>query len=359
MIYKMGIALVMMIATLLVPCKDHAIAGFGDVLDTPAAPSALASHVLINGVARAGNRMVCVGQRGIIIYSDDQGKSWGQASVPVSSDLASVCFPTPQKGWAVGHDGVVLNSSDGGVVWTKQIDGWAASRTMLKFYTEHPPADLAGEGEDLANLMKELHRLVREGADKPFLDVWFENETSGFIVGAFNLIFHTDDGGKNWKPWFDRTENPGRLHLYAIRSVGEDLFISGEQGLVMVLDRKEKRFRRLKTPYQGTFFGVTGRPGAVIVFGMRGNAYRSIDKGASWNHIETGIPVGLTGGTVTEDGRIVLVSQAGQVLVSEDGGLNFNAVKVGKPVPAAAVGAFNKDTLLIAGFGGVHVESIN
>ena len=33
-------------------------------------------------------------------------------SVPVSSDLVAVAFPTPQQGWAVGHDGVILASAD-------------------------------------------------------------------------------------------------------------------------------------------------------------------------------------------------------------------------------------------------------
>jgi photosystem II stability/assembly factor-like uncharacterized protein len=37
------------------------------------------------GMARAGERLVTVGQRGHILYSDDSGKHWQQAVVPVSS----------------------------------------------------------------------------------------------------------------------------------------------------------------------------------------------------------------------------------------------------------------------------------
>ena len=43
--------------------------------------------------------------------------------MPVSSDLFAVHFANASKGWAVGHDGVVLASSDGGQSWTKQLDG--------------------------------------------------------------------------------------------------------------------------------------------------------------------------------------------------------------------------------------------
>ena len=89
-------------------------AGWRDVLDTPAIKSPLASRTLLNGLALAGDRVVAVGQRGHIVYSEDSGKNWRQADVPVSSDLVAVTFPNVTTGWAVGHDGVVLRSTDGG-----------------------------------------------------------------------------------------------------------------------------------------------------------------------------------------------------------------------------------------------------
>ena len=94
-----------------------------DVLDAPAAKSTLAARGLLNGLARAGQRIVAVGQRGHVLYSDDAGKHWQQADVPVSSDLVAVSFPDATHGWAVGHDGVVLHSADAGRSWTRQLDG--------------------------------------------------------------------------------------------------------------------------------------------------------------------------------------------------------------------------------------------
>jgi photosystem II stability/assembly factor-like uncharacterized protein len=331
---------------------------YRDLLETPALKSPLAAKSLLNGIALAGQRLVSVGQRGHILYSDDGGKSWTQAAVPVSSDLVAVYFPTPGKGWAVGHDGVVLHTADSGVTWVKQFDGNAAARIALSYYDAQPPAGKSGGNAAVSGLQEHIQRFVQEGADKHFLDVWFDNETDGFIVGSFNTIFHTGDGGKNWQPWFERTENPGSAHLYAIRRIGPDLFISGEQGLVLKLDPVAGIFRRVKVPYQGTFFGVTGGAGAVLVFGMRGNVFRSDNGGKSWQKVETGVPVGLTGATVTKDGRLVLVSQGGDVLVSKDGGLSFQAAKVEKALPAAAVAALGEDTLVLAGFGGVAIRSI-
>jgi photosystem II stability/assembly factor-like uncharacterized protein len=316
-----------------------------------------AEKTLYNGVVMAGKRVVAVGQYGNILYSDNKGASWTQANVPASSDLLSVHFPTPKKGWAVGHDGIVLNSSDGGVNWVKQFDGKAAAQVMFKYYTQNPPKSLKGGKEELDLFMADMKRYLEEGADKPFLDVWFENETSGFIVGTFNLIFHTTDGGKSWEPWFDRVENPERFHLYCIRAIGEDIFATGERGMVWRLDRKAARFRAVKTPYTGTLFGITGKPGVIVAFGMRGTIYRSSDKGANWKQIETGLQMGLTGGTVSEDGHIILVSQAGHVLMSNEQCQGFNLVK-GAPFSAAAVVAPDRDTIVAVGFGGLRVQKL-
>jgi len=325
-------------------------AGFQDVLDTPAVKSALADKTFLCGIALAGKRLVSVGWRGHIIYSDDGGKSWQQADVPVSSDLVAVHFPSRQAGWAVGHDGIVLHSTDAGTTWKKQLDGRAAVQVMSNYYAQHPPAD--------RRLFDVIKRYGIEGADKPFLDVWFESETTGFIVGAFNLIFRTADGGNSWEPWFDRTDNPQYLHLYAIRPAGQDLYIVGEQGLIRKLDRKTGRFRALNTPYKGSFFGIVAKSTSVIVFGLRGNAFRSQDGGGQWRKVETGVPVGLTDGAVTGDGRIVLVSQGGHVIMSTDEGVHFTGLKLESPFPMNAVMPLDKNTFVFAGPYGVQVVPI-
>src|SRR5689334_20914018 len=65
---------------------------YTDVLDTPATMSPLAARTLLCAIARAGDRLVAVGQRGHVIVSTDDGVTWKQSPVPVSSDLTAVHF---------------------------------------------------------------------------------------------------------------------------------------------------------------------------------------------------------------------------------------------------------------------------
>ena len=110
-------------------------------VEVPAMPSKLAAYAPLIGVAKAGKRIVAVGLYGHIVYSDDEGKSWMQAQVPVSSDLVAVSFTDEKNGWATGHYGVVLHTTDGGATWSKQLDGKAAAEITLKYYAAKTGAD--------------------------------------------------------------------------------------------------------------------------------------------------------------------------------------------------------------------------
>jgi photosystem II stability/assembly factor-like uncharacterized protein len=318
-----------------------------DVLETPAAKSALAPRTLVNGLARAGERMVAAGQRGHVLLSDDEGKTWRQAEVPVSSDLVALAFPSATQGWAVGHDGVVLRSTDAGATWTRVFDGHRAGAAMVEHYRRE--AALSADAGQSAALVKEAERFAAQGAENPFLDVAFENTGTGYLVGAFGLMFRTGDGGATWQPWLDLEANPQGLHLYAVRAIGGEVYVAGEQGLMLKLDRTTGRLRALELPYKGTLFGVVGNERVLVVHGLRGTVLRSTDQGRSWQPVPTGLQVGLTGSTVDAKGRIVIVSQSGHVLVSADDGASFTLAKVDRPAPAAAVLAAGNDRLVIGG----------
>ncbi|HEY7944284.1 MAG TPA: YCF48-related protein [Casimicrobiaceae bacterium] len=331
-------------------------AAFVDVLDTPAQASPLASRSLLQSVAKAGNRLIAVGQRGHIVVSDDGGTTWKQASVPVSSDLTAVFFADAEHGWAVGHDGVVLHSDDGGERWQLQLNGRQANDLLLAAMQHRARAD-PGSAAAKA-LLAEAQRYKEQGADKPFLDVWFADTANGYIVGAYNLIFHTVDGGKNWQPWFDRTDNPKFFNLYAIRPVCGELYIAGEGGLILKLDDTARRFRALTVPYDGSFFGIAAAGTAVVAFGLRGTVYRSDDAGATWAKADAGLPATVVGATRMADGALLLADMGGRLAKTADGGRSFRTLVQKQPVPVTGLAEIGDGKLVLVGpRGAIVVES--
>ena len=338
--------------TALLPEADAAVGKFTDVLDRPAAASRLAPQRLLQATAMAGKRVVAAGARGHIIWSDDLGASWHQAQVPVSADLTALHFANAREGWAVGHEGVVLHSGDGGASWQLQLDGRRANALVLAHLRQLP-----AQGDPAAReaLQAEAARASAEGPSRPFLDVWFANAREGFVVGAYNLIFHTADGGKTWQPWVERTQNERFYHLYGIRGSSDGVYAVGELGLALRLDPASGRFVAMTTSYEGSFFGLLSKPGLVLAYGMRGNAWRSLDGGAHWEQADTGVSASITGGQVLPDGRLLLCSQAGDVLLSDDEGAHFRRLAVTEPMSWTGV-ALSGHALVLTGLRGVRVE---
>lgn len=315
--------------------------------------SRLAAASPILALAKAGERIVGVGLRGHIVISDDGGRQWRQARSPVSSDLLAVSFPTSTQGWAVGHGGVVLHSADGGASWTRQLDGRQASALAIRHYE----AQLAA-GKPAGQFLKREQSLAVDGT-QPFLDVYFESASTGYVVGTFNRLYRTQDGGLTWTPWMERSDNPDELHFYAIRGGAHGVYLVGEQGMVWRLDAAGQRFVAMRTPYKGTLFGVVSAgPGQLLVFGMRGSLLRTADEGKTWETVATGSPAGITSGAVLPDGAIVLVNQAGGIDLSRDHGKSFQAHKSARPMSYFGVAALEGNRIALAGSEGVRLETV-
>lgn len=286
-----------------------------------------AASTLLLDIAHAGKRLVAAGDRGHILFSDDGGATWAQAKVPTRQLLTAVYFADEKHGWAVGHDALILATTNGGETWTRQYEN-------------------------------------REG-EVPLLDVWFENSQHGFATGAYGVLLETTDGGQNWEDVADRLDNEDGFHLNAITEIeGSGLFVVGEMGGMFRSGDMGETWERVESPYQGSFFGVVGggEPGVVVAFGLRGHLFRSTDFGANWQQIELldggyAIESGLADGNLLPDGRIVVVGHGGTVLSSDDKGQSFKLFSRPDRRSLSGVVANPDGNLVLVGQSGVRVVS--
>lgn len=346
------------------------VLAMADIIEIPARPTDLAPVNLLNDADRAGDRIVAAGERGHIIFSDDGGDSWTQAGVPVSVTLTGVDFGTESHGWAVGHSGVVLHSQDAGETWTLQLTGIRAAELAIETRKEQIEAmkarieeapeeevdDLEWDLEDLIFSLENMQSDLEIGPVNPFLDVWFENENHGVVVGAYGMILRTADGGESWKDLGPEIDNPRSFHLNSItRITGGALVIAGEAGQIYVSEDNGDTWDRRESPYEGSLFGAlgTGAADEVLVFGLRGNTFRSTDLGKTWKVVPNEGGATLNNGAVGDKGRITLVGNSGAVLLSTDGGESFRPYFRDDREGVMDVVPLSGTDLMILGEGGV------
>jgi photosystem II stability/assembly factor-like uncharacterized protein len=287
---------------------SEAVAPSGSALDRPALAVRAPERAVLLGAALAGDRIVAVGERGIVVVSDDGGHRWAQSPTPTSVTLTAVRFVDARRGWAIGHGGIVLASRDGGSSWTRQLDGRRAAQIALVAARETGDAKLIADAE----------RLVADGPDKPFLDL-VVGEKRVLVVGAYGLALASVDGGQTWTSWIGRLPNPKGLHLYVVRQRGDTLLLAGERGLVLMSHDSGQTFRRVETPYKGSFFAAELLTGSteILLAGLRGNALRSPDGGANWSSLAVPVPVSITATAIDSRGQVLAANQAGMLMSVE------------------------------------------
>lgn len=250
----------------------------------PALLVASAERSMLLGVAKAGDHIVAVGGNGVIVRSAD-AKSWRQVNSPVDTALNAVVFSDRTHGWAVGHDAVILGTSDGGVTWAIQ------------------------------NFQPDLNA--------PIFSVLALSNEKVLAVGAFGLIKQTEDGGKTWKDVDAPAISSDKLHLNGIAKINSGkLVVAGERGLVGV-SADGLQWSRIATPYEGSFFGVLpwGDKGAII-YGMRGNVYLCDDlDAANWKKVETSTTASFFGGEVLAGGVVLLTGSENTALKIQPSGI--------------------------------------
>ena len=327
------------------------------VVTAPVAPAAaprhaehvrLAPQALLVAIAPAGTRLVAVGDRGIIVYSDDRGASWTQADdVPTQALLTGVCFFDAKRGVAVGHDEVILGTADAGRSW------------------------------QLAHYAPE--------AQRPLLDVECSTDGHAIAVGAYSAYFASSDAGHSWnESKFAPAPRPaaaagsgapaprgaaaapestlgGGYHLNrVVRADGARLYIAAEAGHLYRSDDAGAAWQELRSPYEGSFFGVQPLGGdALLAFGLRGNLYRSDDAGASWRKIDTDTVAMLDGAARFAVGGVAIVGLSGVVLISHDAGRTFALSQQSDRTGLAAALTVADASLAVVGESGARLVAVN
>lgn len=250
------------------------------------APHAAVTHARLNSLTCVGIHAAwAVGDNGTILYTGNGGASWSTQTSHTAGALRSVSFSTLLHGVVVGDSGTILITDDGGVTWS----------------TEALAPGLASIDFQAAKLS--------------------EGGTEGAVVGSAGSLLVTGNGGASWVSL--ATATAATIYGVDLRDAATPAIAVGASGSAYSFTGTTVTPLNWET--STTFYAARLLPnGGAIAVGASGTIVRSA--------LSSGAPTALASGT-TEDLYAVLVSDA------DDGGGLLAAGAAGTLISATAVDA--------------------
>jgi|GEM_PF-956836 len=215
----------------------------------------------------------------------DGGATWTKQDKPIDKYLTSVCFVDGHNGTAVGWQGCILHTTDGGNHWTSQH-----------------PADLPGMWERL-------------------LCVDFCDANHGIAVGTGGLIYTTTNAGTTWTKQQTGTQaNLAGVHMVnpLIATVVGDGPCGGSGAILRTTDGGTTWVSQNNPTgnYINSVDFYNERIGLCV--GINGSIARTSDGGNTWVAQESGVRSVLECVTFIDSSRAVVTGGWGVVLETKD-----------------------------------------
>jgi photosystem II stability/assembly factor-like uncharacterized protein len=242
-----------------------------------------------------------VGQQGIVEHTTDGGTTWVlQVAAAPGQDLVSVDFVDRLSGWAAGGTGIIRHTADGGKTWSAQSSGVTADLTGIAFTDALRGVAVGKVGTVLAttdggaNWVKRT--VPREtGYRQPFGDdlrdlAWADAATV-FAVGTRGTLIRSSDRGATWT---DESDSGVTANFNGIGAAGGTrAWMTAEGGYLYRFTYTPPPTKWIKRPSASTAalyavdFVDTSYGWAV---GSGGTILKTVDGGASWTQVGKSVP---------------------------------------------------------------------
>jgi photosystem II stability/assembly factor-like uncharacterized protein len=227
------------------------------------------------------NNAWAVGNRGVVIHLANKGTQVGVLPTWIEKALYDVDFVDAQHGVAVGQDGLIVTTKDGGKTWEQAkidlpLEDWRPGPPhIFSISRGADPQKIWGAGPGGTIIRsrdggrtwedKSLNR------DVTLNGIAFANDTEGWVVGEFGTILHTGDGGDTWQ----EQKNVQNLPKYTRPELSEEDAIKQRVPQLYLEDLflVSVAFRNEKEGY------VTGESGILLT---------TADGGVTWTNVSSG-----------------------------------------------------------------------
>ena len=166
---------------------------------------------LVRALFTENGRGWAFGEEGVLYTTRDGGMSWERQRVPTQNLLLGGWFLNSEQGWLVGAGATLLQTADGGETWRAgqllglmPASGGSASALRVRFtaanFIDHRRGWAVGaEGQVFAT--RDGGRTWAQQTSNvraDLYDVKFLDEFEGWAAGAGGTLIYTTDGGAHW-----------------------------------------------------------------------------------------------------------------------------------------------------------------
>jgi len=149
------------------------------------------------------------------------------------------------------------------------------------------------------------------------------------------------------------------LHLYGVWAKNDQVYVVGEQGLVLRSSDGGRKFQSISTPYVGSYFGISGssRSGntEVVIYGLRGHAYRTTFVTQFFEHLNIASQASVLNVLPREDGSSLLFDGDGQIFELGSSGTSTSRIAVSPVGPVLGAATTCGKSVVLAGMRGIAV----
>lgn len=254
----------------------------------------IAGEVKGVSVPRPG-AVVAVGEEGAIVRSEDGGTTWKKQQSTTDVTLWAVHFWSADSGVVAGDGGTILTTSNGGTTWTRRPSGLDTSARSFLFGVAMRGDTLIAVGGELSTYSSAILTSTDRGitwskkllGESLFLDRIVFIDASTMVAVGMHLattgggIYRTTDGGTTWVTVHQSSEL-----ITSVASVGNRVIAVGSGGMVYASDDGGATWPSAIPVEQYDLLDVTlDSRGNGVVVGDAGTVLATHDSGATWTTI--------------------------------------------------------------------------
>jgi photosystem II stability/assembly factor-like uncharacterized protein len=179
---------------------------------------------------------IAVGNGGMILATEDGGKTWQPRVAGVKDHLTDVTF-VGQSAWIAGYQGVILHSADGGKTWARQPAGTSMTLEGI-FFLDQDHGWAAGWSGTILRTTDggKTWTPSKATAQWTLTAIYFRDAANGWIAGFGGQLLHSKDGGVSWTA--QKSPVNSSLTSIAFDHAGRG-WITYDDGLLVSDDRGE------------------------------------------------------------------------------------------------------------------------